>query len=802
MATVQELERQLAQQQADLTRLKREFDAASTRAATAFEDYQNALRALEGASEYRAGNVVYPTKAAFVAARKAAYDAAAAERKRLSDAYDNAQRGINATRTALNQAKAASDDAAAAQRNNQSRPASASAGTQASNAARARDDGATVQTPQTTPGRVTQASNAQPFRANATTGTNAPTRTTANTQSTPPPTAATPIGGNRSPQAANRSGQGAATDDGAPPANAAQRVARSFDRLIVPQDNVLDAYASYTYNIGIYIMSPENIRQFYAGRRNMLNSQNLLIQSGGAPAGERNQFFPLDFYIDDVELKMVMPTEGTGMPFNVTGGKMKIIEPLGVTLLQRLFEATKAYVAGEGAESASTRNQNYASQTYLMVIKFYGYDPQGNLVQNASSSRGTATTDPNAIVEKFIPFMLTNIRFQISNKLTEYDCEFVMAPNVTNTGQQRGVVPYNVQLQAPTVKSILSKLESSLNTFAQDQVAQGIFTVADKYRIIIAPNAGDAIGNAKITPPGPPDKATTGNIQPADGAQAKDGDKQSVDFTQKITSATAGQSIIQFIDQVVRNSEYITSQQKSIKGTDRDGKPINTPQGGAAESMVWYRIGMSSKPIGDKIDPKRNDYAYEMTYEIAPYGISLMKSPYFPNGRFRGVQKRYNYWFTGQNTQVLKYDADFNYLYYIVVNSAQGIPDASLANYHEVEKRGYQASQPESSQGAAGDVFDPAASAASFLYSPGDAHAQIQLIGDPAWIYQGELLGPVRSQAPPGYYGDDAYLDAFLPDGTINFDSQEALFEISFSLPDDYNLQTGLMNVVARKEPQ
>ena len=53
MATVQELERQLAQQQADLSRLKREFDAASTRAAQAYENYQNALKALDGASEYR-----------------------------------------------------------------------------------------------------------------------------------------------------------------------------------------------------------------------------------------------------------------------------------------------------------------------------------------------------------------------------------------------------------------------------------------------------------------------------------------------------------------------------------------------------------------------------------------------------------------------------------------------------------------------------------------------------------------------------------------------------------------------------
>lgn len=780
MADIAALRRELATQEAALDRLNRELSAIDKRLAAARDKVKNASPADK-------------------AARQREYDEILAERQRLYNSIAAAIAARDAVRVALNKAEKANEDAAKAKAQQQKATATASAGTIANQASRARDDGATVQSPQTTQGRVTQASNAQAFKPNPTTGTAAPTRTTTTTQATPPPTAATPVGGSRAPQAPAKPGTGSRNDDNTPSGSPAQQVARSYNQLITPQENVLDQYASYTYSISIYIMSPESTRQFYAGKRNMLNSQNLLIQSGGAPAGERNQFFPLDFYIDDVEFDLVMPTEGTGMPFNVTKGKMKIIEPLGVTLLQRLFEATKAYIAGEGAESASTRNQNYASQCYCMAIRWYGYDPQGNIVQNATSARGTATTDPYAIVEKFFPFMFEKISFQIANRLTEYDCNFCLAPMTTAAGQNRGVIPNNVQLQAPTVSSILSKLETALNGFAADQVAKGIFTKADKYKIVVVE---DAIGKAKITPPGPPDKATTGNIKPADGAQAKDGDKQSVDFTQKITSATAGQSILQFIDQVVRNSEYITSQQKAIKGTDRDGKPTNTAQGGASESMVWYRIGMQALPIGDKIDPKRNDYAYEMVYEVAPYSISLMKSPYFPNGRFRGAQKRYNYWFTGENTQILKYEADFNYLYYIVVNSAQGIPDAQLTNYHEVEKRGFAPTQPESSQGAAGDVFDPAASAAAFLYSPGDAHAALTIIGDPAWIYQGELLGPVRSRAPAGYYGDDAYRDAFLPDGTINYDAGEALFEVSFSIPDDYNLHTGLLNVVARNTPQ
>ncbi len=35
----------------------------------------------------------------------------------------------------------------------------------------------------------------------------------------------------------------------------------------------------------------------------------------------------------------------------------------------------------------------------------------------------------------------------------------------------------------------------------------------------------------------------------------------------------------------------------------------------------------------------------------------------------------------------------------------------------------------------------------------------------------------------------------FLPDGTINHESQEVLFELAWNQPGDYNLDTGLMDI-------
>jgi hypothetical protein len=39
-----------------------------------------------------------------------------------------------------------------------------------------------------------------------------------------------------------------------------------------------------------------------------------------------------------------------------------------------------------------------------------------------------------------------------------------------------------------------------------------------------------------------------------------------------------------------------------------------------------------------------------------------------------------------------------------------------------------------------------------------------------------------------------AYVN-FYPDGTINHESQEALFELAWNQPSDYNITTGIMDI-------
>jgi hypothetical protein len=195
-------------------------------------------------------------------------------------------------------------------------------------------------------------------------------------------------------------------------------------------------------------------------------------------------------------------------------------------------------------------------------------------------------------------------------------------------------------------------------------------------------------------------------------------------------------------------------------------------------------------PISDKFDRKRGDYAYRITYSVNMYSVAKIESPWFPKGNFKGVHKKYEYWFTGQNTSIINFEQEFKYQYYLTVNAEQQ-PQNITSDYRELYKKSYSPNSGQSSQGAGGDAREPGANAADYLYDPGSqGEVSIEIIGDPAWIYQGEMWSGVGGEAitNPDYVN-------FLPDGTINHESQEVLFELAWNQPADYNLDTGIMDI-------
>ena len=620
-----------------------------------------------------------------------------------------------------------------------------------------------------------------------------------------------------------------------------QAVDNTFgDGGIVPQDNVLDQYASYTYQASVYLMKKEAFQGMVNSKKFNPSGSQLLFQSGGAPVNGRNPYFSNDYYIDKIELKSTITGKGTNSAHNVNTIKMTLVEPAGITLISNLDKAVQSYL-GEGGG----KKQNFASQLYLLVIKFFGYDANGNLVQAGKSNGvtnalggaiggvlgGAIAAAGTATVEKYYPMAINKINFKIANKLVEYEIEATAPQYNIAVGSSRGTIPYNVELSgmslkdalagsadvgpstaaaaktpsrdevadmdgssnppasppkasaAPSPKTTIRKgLMEALNQYQKDLVDRKIYAVADEYSIEFTDST---IEQAKITVPGVAIK----NTSPQAGTTAKEklnpGD-QAVDPNSRIITITAGQQIVQVIEQAVRNSEYIRSQQTT---TIEEGTQKQKANGSPGKNVAWFKINVQATPI--KYDSKRNDYAYKIKYIVSPYRINATNSNYFKSPQYKGAHKQYNYWFTGENTQVLNYEQTYNAAYTYVL-SGGGNDTANTTN----AKANYQPRSGQSSQGADLRTNEPAANLADSLYNPADlATASLTIVGDPAWLQQGEASFSAPSKNSFNSSG-------FLPDGTINFDSQQILFEVKINTPTEYDLSTGLMDVNNRSASQ
>ena len=578
------------------------------------------------------------------------------------------------------------------------------------------------------------------------------------------------------------------------------RVSKGYLAETKPQENVLSQFASSTYSVTIYMLRPEEYNTLLghspdanttdintaelAQDTKKVEGFNAILASGGLPNGGldnltgdpyttggaiRNRYFDLDYFIDDIQIDTLLPQQVRGAS-NATSLSFKITEPYGFTFLNRLKLASEDL-------NGSLGGKDWIKQHYLMVIRFYGYKDDGTL---STDQKNVLSDEP--VESRFIPFKFTNITTRASTGAVEYDCQAVPINHFESMSQKRASIKYQVEINGQTLENLFNGklsqtaegrvvstgLVESINNYYKKLVEDGVIDIADQYEV----QFDSEIGKQKIIPPGSTKKNRTPMADPGSFNPAL----QSVQKNSLTMSVNAGTQFQHFIDQAVRTSEWITKQQtKYIDPNTR--KPVVRTSNNL---LQWYRITSSSKSLG--YDNKRKDYAYKITYYVARSGVGDVKSAFFPKKPFNGCQKRYKYWFTGENTEILNYEVDFNALYY-VSSSPDVAPDVTdVGTVGETTSPG---PADQSIQGGADLSADPAARAASVLYSPTDyATLNLKILGDPFYIQQGDIFyrslrGPLDNN--PG----------FLPDGSADFDSGEVLLEVDYNTIEDYNEVTG-----------
>ena len=237
---------------------------------------------------------------------------------------------------------------------------------------------------------------------------------------------------------------------------------QAFNSPIASQPNVLDQYASYTYSLSWYMLTPNQWNEMKDGKVNM-NTWMLIMQSGGAQAnvsdgqsGGRSPYFTEDYYMDNLILKTNMPGGGRGsMLGSNLGGSLEftVTEPNGITLQNNLAQAMQDLLTQNGL-----RPIDFQKTPHCMVIKFYGYDQDGNLVQaglNGAATSVAGASSTRAVVTKVYPFYITKFSYRLASRIIEYKINANAIPYRINASSQRGTIPEKFELVGKTVGDIL-----------------------------------------------------------------------------------------------------------------------------------------------------------------------------------------------------------------------------------------------------------------------------------------------------------------------------------------------------------
>lgn len=388
----------------------------------------------------------------------------------------------------------------------------------------------------------------------------------------------------------------------------------------------------------------------------------------------------------------------------------------------------------------------------------------------------------NRISDAELDAYLTNAAASDARQSGIVDALSASAGNANNSGAQSA--PAKASAAPGKTKDVFTGLCEALNTFqrrlADPKDPNRKYDVPDEYEIEFSPTT---LGGSNMKRQGTTDKSNVPMQKPS--ADAKRPASNSVNNNASAISVTAGMQIVQFIDQVMRSSTYITDQQLYIiDPVTQETKPNPNPPGGIT---AWYKVSVQATQL--KYDARRHDHAYRMKFVITPYAINSLPSDWFKNSRYRGSHKSYNYWFTGANKEILNFEQEYNNLYRLIISGLNvPVQQQARTDFRDQYRRSFLPSSENHAKGADGYVNEAGDNAASFLYSPTDqARARLRIVGDPAWMQQGEVATGVNAR--------NFNFNPFNDDGTINYDSQEVVFDISCNQPTDYDLNTGLMDV-------
>ena len=588
------------------------------------------------------------------------------------------------------------------------------------------------------------------------------------------------------------------------------------------QRNPLGNFASSTYQASLYMIAPDAYHNFKKSDRKKLKTAGtagmdtdavIVAQSGGInnDTSTRPPGFELDYYIDNLKIKNVVngpKVEGT--PSIATSITFDIIEPYGFSFITKLKKA-----AEELQKKCTIKNysglKNPGRQFFILGIRFQGYDETGKPV----TAKDTFALDPNnadasGVFERFYDIFITSIKFKIDGKSTQYSCTASSIPPQVGFSVKHGRIPNSRSVIARTVADAIGGPEAPdsedsadipppsgrrgildiLNEDEKELAASTPGRIANEYRIRWLGPIAKEIANSPIvntadtskvkTPMGNQHNVIDTNVA-TDVSAVTDMNKRTLTFKNDTSIMQAISSIILNSDYLEKAMSYVPPSEPGSTSNSKSDAGDQTPNPDDKKILRWYNLSVEIKVLA--WDTILKDFAYRITFVIQSYEVPAAIAHYGNSPQaYYGPHKKYDYWYTGQNSEIIRYEQVLNNSYFNVVFDTSTAIDIDIEGASGIDV------PIATNKSIGGDTTTKlgagAATVNNFvtnLNDPGSyATAKIQILGDPDFLMSDSPSSV--SQAYDAYYGTD---------GTINPLAGQVFIEIDFKEGKDYAKEDG-----------
>ena len=426
------------------------------------------------------------------------------------------------------------------------------------------------------------------------------------------------------------------------------------------EDNILNGYDNVTYNWTMYMVRPEDVNKY----DQVINSNNVKIIAQSGVEAEIN--------IQSVQqnLKLAFNKQAVNREAVANVFSFNLVEPGGATLYTRIAQAAQ-----------DLGIVNHLKAAYLLELKFIGYEQDGAPTQNITPPYYWMCT-------------MTALDFAYSEGATQYRADLI---ETTQDAFKKLILTtkQDMTVAASTFGGFLEGLQKQVNIQEDKQVANSsgrslshdyVFGVTEKASPFLEWSFGASPDSSEGSNRSPGDPRPTGENTTAGNV---DLGNVSVTGTGNLTfTIPKGTRLTDLIVMAL----FQTTEYRKLP-TDEGGFHKDNPDDAKAKATTWKDLSQwivfDTDTVYQMYDPIARDWAKEITINVHAIAVpelhhdvdsyeEVIKNKSIQKERLQNIirkdllKKRFDYYHTGLNTEVLNLDIYLNTTYYQIQALNQG----------------------------------------------------------------------------------------------------------------------------------